>query len=78
MDNGDINCTTSIVSVISDAAREVVEAVLSRREIDGCVLTADLDERLGLITCRRALFGLLAKAVTSLRSSTSVHAHSRI
>ena len=34
-----------------------VGAALSRKQVDRSVFAADIDERLGLITCERALFG---------------------
>ena len=43
---------------LSDAQRvefSIVEAVLSRREIDRRVLTANFNERVGLTTCKKAL-----------------------
>ena len=35
----------------------IVEAVLSRREIDRRVLTADFNERVGFTTCKKSLLG---------------------
>ena len=74
MNSGEINCPASIVSVVfrcSHRGREIVavsvEAVLSGREIDRRVFTADFDEGRGLITCEIALLVHSAKEETSLR-----------
>ena len=54
----------------SDCGSKVIDvgaaAVLSRREVDWCVLTADFDENLGLITCEEALFSHSAKQWTAV------------
>ena len=46
-----------------------VEAGLIRGEVDRNVLTADLDPRVGLITCDSVVFGQKAKQHPSARSS---------
>ena len=75
--SGEVNCPTSVVSLTSDATTVArsLKSVLKLFLLDGNligVLTADFDERLGLITCERSLLGHSAKEETSLRSDAGV------
>ena len=78
--NGEVNCPTSVVSVISDAATVVAKSLksvsklsfLAKAKLIGVRSLAHCwlqQETSGLITCERALFGQAAKEETSLRRS---------